>query len=285
MNNQKYLLDGRKVALIGKLNNEEWIVQEVFVTESGDEIPSGERFTAKSLHDSPVESFKDREIKKKQDQIKKLERDYELIQANLKSARIDKQTSDDIAKLVKSVAVGISESDLSGLHGFLTGQVKWVVIEKYGFELPVLFEEAMKVIDSWGGDKRYEGIKLITLYGKTNGNLSFRIGQYGDGSGSCYDIAPFQTFKDASRYCIDVAMLRMDQGKFYESDVKKLLSSDSAEHLTASERTALLNILKLSISKISERKESEVRALIKRHDDTAATVKTLLAALEQEQAK
>jgi len=65
MSEFKFLNDGRKVKVIGKLNNQEMIVQEIFVTKSGDEIPSGESFTAKSLHDEPVLSYKDKEAMKK----------------------------------------------------------------------------------------------------------------------------------------------------------------------------------------------------------------------------
>jgi hypothetical protein len=34
----KYLSDGRKVVVVGQLNQTETIVQEVFVTEAGDEL-------------------------------------------------------------------------------------------------------------------------------------------------------------------------------------------------------------------------------------------------------
>ena len=54
----KYTSDGKKVAVIGRLNNQEQIVQEVFVVD-GSEIPSGEHFVVKSLHDVPVLSWKE----------------------------------------------------------------------------------------------------------------------------------------------------------------------------------------------------------------------------------
>ena len=57
----KYLTDGRKVIVVGKLNNQDTIVQEIFVTKDGSEIPSGENFVVKSLHDEPVESWKKKE--------------------------------------------------------------------------------------------------------------------------------------------------------------------------------------------------------------------------------
>lgn len=53
----KYTNDGKKVGIVGKLNAEQTIVQEIFITESGQEIPSGENFVVTSLHDQPVKKW------------------------------------------------------------------------------------------------------------------------------------------------------------------------------------------------------------------------------------
>lgn len=60
--NIKYTTDGRKVVIIGDLNQTEKIVQEIFVTEDGAEIPSGERFVVKSLLDTPAKSWKEKRL-------------------------------------------------------------------------------------------------------------------------------------------------------------------------------------------------------------------------------
>lgn len=44
----KYTTCGKKVVVIGDLNQTEKIVQEIFVTNDGAEIPSGERFVVKA---------------------------------------------------------------------------------------------------------------------------------------------------------------------------------------------------------------------------------------------
>lgn len=46
----KYTTCGKKVVVIGDLNQTEKIVQEIFVTNDGAEIPSGERFVYESLY-------------------------------------------------------------------------------------------------------------------------------------------------------------------------------------------------------------------------------------------
>jgi hypothetical protein len=53
MENVKYTSDGKKVVIIGNLNSQEKIVQEIFII-NGQEVPSGENFVVKSLHDFPA---------------------------------------------------------------------------------------------------------------------------------------------------------------------------------------------------------------------------------------
>lgn len=62
MKNIKYTTDGKKVVVIGDLNQTDKIVQEIFVTEQGDEIPQGERFVVKNLLDSPAKSWVESEL-------------------------------------------------------------------------------------------------------------------------------------------------------------------------------------------------------------------------------
>ncbi len=62
MSKIKYTTDGKKVVIIGDLNQTDKIVQEIFVTENGDEIPQGERFVVRSLLDQPAKSWKETKL-------------------------------------------------------------------------------------------------------------------------------------------------------------------------------------------------------------------------------
>ena len=68
----KFLSDGRKVAVIGSVNSKQFIVQEIFITESGDEIPTGESFVTGSLHDEPVKSYLDKKVEEQELRLKQL---------------------------------------------------------------------------------------------------------------------------------------------------------------------------------------------------------------------
>ena len=76
----KYTTDGKKVVVLGNLNSQEKIVQEVFVVD-GSEIPSGEHFIVKSLHDATAISWKEKrlqEIEEKYDKTyKQKNQEYE----------------------------------------------------------------------------------------------------------------------------------------------------------------------------------------------------------------
>ena len=61
-NQKKYTTDGRKVVVLGSLNSQEKIVQEVFII-NGSEIPSGEHFVVKTLHDYPAVSWKESRLR------------------------------------------------------------------------------------------------------------------------------------------------------------------------------------------------------------------------------
>ena len=92
--NFKYTDDGRKVVVIAPLNAKETIVQEVFVS-SGQEIPSGENFVVKNLHDSPVVSWKEKNLAELEQRYerRKLEIDRETEQMNRKHADAQREAT------------------------------------------------------------------------------------------------------------------------------------------------------------------------------------------------
>ena len=71
----KFTKDGKKVVVIGKLNNQETIVQEIFVVNGG-EVPGGENFVAKGLLDNPGISWKESNLKKIEDSYDRKQREY-----------------------------------------------------------------------------------------------------------------------------------------------------------------------------------------------------------------
>lgn len=180
MSEKKYLADGRKVVIVGVLNQNESIVQEIFVTADGDEVPSGERFVAKSLHDSPVVSHKDKRLAQLEKRIKESEAEWQALKN--KKGETERQLGllRTVLKSSKRFVETFDEADLERLSLVMSGNAKWVVYDRGIVERPVPIFDALEYTDGWSRDSR---IKLISLLGNSNGDLSFRLHLYPDGSG------------------------------------------------------------------------------------------------------
>ncbi len=198
MSNIKYTNDGKKVLVLGKLNAEQSIVQEIFVSE-GQEIPSGENFVVKSLHDKPVESWKEKHLRELEQKYEKQRQDLELEirqqQQRLCNARDKaKHHANALFAFVKNS----DEGSLELLKKVMSGQVTHIFVSGYS---PEIFE--------WDGGKgMYEedrdynrvevkGIKLLSLYGYSDGDLEYRLHHYRDGSGGSQQVFPTCSYEEA----------------------------------------------------------------------------------------
>lgn len=198
MTDIKYTNDGKKVLIVGKLNSQETIVQEIFVS-AGQEIPSGENFVVKSLHDAPAESWKEKNLRE-------LEARYDSDRKKLQ-AQIDDQErrlclERDKAKLQTSALLQFvknsDESQLETLKNFMAGQITHLFVAGYSPEI-ISWTDSNKAydVDSWHGRTKLEGIKLVSLMGKSDGDLSYRLHEYRDGSGSSKTIHPCTSYEAA----------------------------------------------------------------------------------------
>jgi hypothetical protein len=196
--NIKYTSDGKKVIVVGKLNTEETIVQEVFVSESGQEIPSGENFVTKSLHDEPVLSWKEKrldEIERNYERRKRsMEDDLDRAKRQLKIAT---EKAKQRASALFAFANNSKEEGLDRLKAFLSGEIKYLAFTKYKLGIFEISDNDFYQTDSRYGDMKIEGIKLVSLFGNSSGDLSFRINRYRDGSGDWQEIYPFKTREEA----------------------------------------------------------------------------------------
>ena len=127
----KYANDGKKVAVIGKLNAQESIVQEIFVINE-QEIPSGENFVAKSLHDSPAISWKEKEERRIEINLNQLKKDYEKAENDHRRLMLDlcnkSSAIKDHMRYVNSLlATDIDPDVLNTLTNFLSGDIKYIV--------------------------------------------------------------------------------------------------------------------------------------------------------------
>lgn len=226
MSDIKYTDDGKKVMVVGKLNAQQTIVQEIFVS-AGQEIPSGENFVVKSLHDAPAESWKEKNLRE-------LEARYETDRKKLQ-AQIDDQErrlclERDKAKLQTSVLLQFvknsDESQLETLKNFMAGQITHLFVSGYSPEI-ISWKDSNQVYDadSFYHHARLDGIKLVSLMGNSEGDLSYRLHQYRDGSGgSSKTIYPTTSYEAA----LAMAQAQLDEdGKAYVSGGSQYLNVET----------------------------------------------------------
>ena len=204
--NIKFTSDGKKVVVVGKINSDQHIVQEIFVKEDGSEIPGGENFVVTSLLDERVQTAKEvyleRDIKNLEDRKIKLDREvnslYDKSKQIEKENRITKAVEDSLTASVKSLE---KKDSLKMLFDFLNGKIKYIVKLTYS-SLELHRADKGIPFDTDDGDRWHQKIKLVSLLGKSNGDLQFNLHQYSDGSGySRYsNVTFYNSKKEALKY-------------------------------------------------------------------------------------
>lgn len=217
----KFLSDGRKVVVVGALNNQETIVQEVFVTQQGDEIPGGERFVVKSLHDQPVESWLSREKAKQEKAFADAKLKIEKINSEISNLQNTLSFWREMVKQVKAFSDHINDADLDHFADVMTGQVKFAIRRDYGVPSIERYEDFMSSIDNYYGRKKFEGIKCLSLLGSTNGDIALRVNCYSDGSGGSDTVEFYKTIEEARQCVKRIALEKLNGNGLSIDDVKK----------------------------------------------------------------
>lgn len=141
MSDYKFLSDGRKVAVLGKINQTEYIVQEIYITKSGDELPSGENFTAKCLHNEPVQSYRDKKFSKLEEKELRLKRTILGLEKDISMLNINRRAYSDILKQNKKFLDLFNTYDSDYLADVITGNIKYCVGVDYNWCKVVTLED------------------------------------------------------------------------------------------------------------------------------------------------
>lgn len=83
---------------------------------------------------------------------------------------------------------------LERLDDFIAGRITHVVMKSYSEIAIHTFADAFDVTNDYG---RKEGLKLLSLFGRSNGDLQWRLSPYSDGSGTYTDVYPFCSLEEA----------------------------------------------------------------------------------------
>lgn len=191
----KYTTDGKKVLVVGKLNAQETIVQEIFISNEV-EVPSGENFVVKSLHDTPVVSWKENELKKLElrfdEEQRRWNNDISKMKNKLRDTYIElEKRLEYTGKALKTYLLNL----LRILLIFLLNKIQWIVTTEH---TPRIYnwEVYLKLYD----DK----LRLLSFFGKDDGTLTYAMNHYYDYSGGNYYFVPFENYEDALQYFKDL---------------------------------------------------------------------------------
>lgn len=271
----KYLSDGRKVVIVGKLNNQETIVQEIFVTNDGVEVPSGENFVVKSLHDEPVVSYKEKEAKVAEERFKTAQNNTKECEQEYRRAKGKLRGIADILRSSKKLAALLPEAELETFTMFLTGTIEYLVVDGYGrVKPPIKMIDEIICWENHYGNYNYDYIKLVSALGKSNGEIEYRIHQYNDDSGSSTRAYPFVNKEDAMAHikagaeakiqkkglsqesyeeCIDMGIIFSGEltKQHKESRIKNIKSSIEAESERQKKSQELLDALSRDLAEVA----------------------------------
>jgi len=194
MKNIKYTEDGKKVEFFTTINTKQSIVKEIFIDADGNESSQGEKFVvnSSSLRDKPVITWKERrlieidkeynnQLKLYEDKTKKLQEEYNQLLTKLREKN---------NYIRKYIANKETLKSFEFVNNVLTGKFKYIV--------PLsLYKLEIIPYDVFLSEYSYNNLKLLTIYGKDDGSLSYRINQYSDGSGFGTEYAFCKTKKEA----------------------------------------------------------------------------------------
>jgi len=212
----KYTKQGKKVVVLGKLNNNDFIVQEIYVSKEGAEIPGGENFIASGLLDEPMETW---EEKRARENKERYERDRQNYEKSLDDLR--KRDRTEMAALkakidcIKRTTENISLESFEMVENFLLEKYKYIVTGGYDIKL-YDFHIERDLASFW--DDRCEGLKLVSIYGKSDGTLQWRIHDYSDHSGGSKEVYLFCTLEEAKEKFASLIEAKSDYGS---EDIKR----------------------------------------------------------------
>lgn len=144
--------------------------------------------------------------------IKAAEEKLDTLQATIRGLNAEittlKQSKENIEKELRATP------NLSAVMDFLNKRISHFVMIGYGTPKIATYDEAMRTPDDWHTtsyeNKHLGRQKLLTLFGKSNGDTLWGINHYKDGSGGYMDVVPCRNLEEAERVYQDIFNDRVD---------------------------------------------------------------------------
>ncbi|QDP64723.1 MAG: hypothetical protein GOVbin2917_38 [Prokaryotic dsDNA virus sp.] len=264
----KFTPDGKKVVVCGKINSTEYIVQEIYVTESGDEIPSGENFTAKTLLDEPAMTYKQKEEIKVHNNLERLKKEYD---EQRKKNRFIMEEAKAVSALLKRnnfLAEKLPDFDWGSFCDAITGNVKYSVRTSYGLDIKSFEEDTFSWENSYG-ERHFDGLKalsLISVGSYRNTRPEFCLSSYSDGSGSNKKVTYLKTDEELKTFIEDYLDKQFKEDTLTLQDIKTAskyvdVKYNMKQHVLNKEKKKLLDTRDRILKEQEERLERSLKSL------------------------
>jgi hypothetical protein len=190
-----YLTDGREAVYVLK-NGDQHLVRVMLEVEGSYDEPSytypSDKITpVQKVYAAPPVEVWDKQVLAKREQISELDRELGAKRAEIRLAESKKTEMEKAA--VKYPCI---QQALDFIEGRITHVVQWT-----GYGAPTIhtLPEAFEDVDTWGGRRQVDGMKLLCLFGTdTRGQTKWGLNQYRDGSGGSWThIWPAQSEAEA----------------------------------------------------------------------------------------
>ena len=161
-----------------------YLVKPIMATEEDEEWAGNPVILKKIYPSAPRETY-DKTIETLDTKIHELQQQKRELEEELRKSKQDE------TERKKRIMVNAA---LERIDDFLAGKITHFVFGEYGVEIKT-FEEATS-----DPDRRERDVKLLSLYGKTKGDLAWKLNDYYDGSGSWHQVYPCCSIEDAMAF-------------------------------------------------------------------------------------
>jgi len=175
---------GQKVAILEDLKDGQFLVQEVYMDDNDKEVLAGDKWVARDLHDTPPLTYQEKQMEKHRIELSQMEQEVENEKRNLRNV---KSTLRQQRRAFASHLTSDFEKVKEHIYNVLTGEYKYAVQD----------DRIIPIDEFLSKSHHGEMIKLVSLFGSSEGDLEYRLFRYSDGSGGGMPFTLHTTLKSA----------------------------------------------------------------------------------------
>lgn len=185
----KFLANGAEVEVIAK-TPAGFLVVPIYDGDEGSQTDYDAPFNADKVYDKPPTEKLNAEIAALQERIRELSAERNTLSGDVRDLEAKINARKDAIK---------QHEKLKHLEDFIAGKITHYV-ETCGYDAPKIVEFSKSFSDGSNEYDRPRALKLLTLFGKSNGDLNWNLGQYYDGSGHSPNVFVARSLEEAIEF-------------------------------------------------------------------------------------